>query len=105
MIIDPVRTGHEDVHPPLHPARPIDGVADVLPGRVVEVGLVAAFEELEDPCRRLLTALYLEDPAPSYQEIARRLGRPIGSLGPTRGRCLDRLRRIMDTNAARRGKA
>jgi DNA-directed RNA polymerase specialized sigma24 family protein len=33
------------------------------------------------------------DPPLSYAEIAARLGIPIGSVGPTRARCLDRLRR------------
>lgn len=56
--------------------------------------LARAFEELDGPCRRLLAALYLEEPAPSYQQIAERLGRPVGSLGPTRARCLAKLRKI-----------
>ncbi len=38
---------------------------------------------------RMLTA----DPAPSYREIAASLDMPIGSIGPTRARCLERLRR------------
>jgi hypothetical protein len=37
--------------------------------------------------------LYYEDPAPSYAEVSKRIGVPIGSLGPTRGRCFERLRR------------
>lgn len=53
-----------------------------------------AFEQLGEPCRGLLAALYLEDPAPSYQEIAVRLSRPVGSLGPTRSRCLAKLRKV-----------
>ena len=55
--------------------------------------LALALERLEDLCRRLIAALYVEDPRPSYDEIARRLGRPIGSLGPTRARCLEKLRK------------
>lgn len=50
-----------------------------------------ALARLGEPCRSLLSALYVEDPTPDYQEIARRLGRPIGSLGPTRARCLGKL--------------
>lgn len=45
-----------------------------------------ALERMGSPCRELLTALYVEDPTPPYDEISRRLGRPIGSLGPTRSR-------------------
>lgn len=52
-----------------------------------------ALASLAEPCRSLLQMLYVEQPTPGYEEVARRLGRPIGSLGPTRGRCVDRLRR------------
>jgi RNA polymerase sigma factor (sigma-70 family) len=40
----------------------------------------------------LLTLLIVEPPLP-YTEISRRLGMPIGSIGPTRARCFARLRR------------
>jgi RNA polymerase sigma factor (sigma-70 family) len=56
--------------------------------------LALAFERLDEPSRQLLSALYVEEPKPSYEEIARRLGRPIWSLGPTRRRCLDKLRKL-----------
>lgn len=51
-----------------------------------------ALAGLSERCRRLLAALYYEDPTPSYQELSQRLGVPVGSLGPTRARCMDRLR-------------
>ena len=35
----------------------------------------------------------MEDPPLPYAEIGARLGIPAGSIGPNRGRCLDRLRR------------
>jgi RNA polymerase sigma factor (sigma-70 family) len=50
-----------------------------------------AFERLGDDCRQLLR-LVLADPPLSYDEVAATLGRPRGSLGPTRRRCLDQLR-------------
>jgi RNA polymerase sigma factor (sigma-70 family) len=59
-----------------------------------EHALVQALERIGEPCRGLLTALYLEDPTPSYDEIGRRLDRPVGSLGPTRARCLAKLRKL-----------
>ncbi len=46
---------------------------------------------LSGPCQRLLRLL-IADPAPSYREVAAVLDMPIGSIGPTRSRCLDRLR-------------
>jgi len=48
---------------------------------------------LPEGCRRLLEALYYEEPTPSYAAIAGRLRLPIGSLGPTRARCFERMRR------------
>src|SRR3712207_8287049 len=42
---------------------------------------------------RELLALLFADDAPSYDEISGRLHMAIGSIGPTRGRCLERLSR------------
>jgi RNA polymerase sigma factor (sigma-70 family) len=39
-----------------------------------------------------LLELLMADPPVSYTEISDKLGLPIGSIGPTRGRCLERLR-------------
>ena len=50
-----------------------------------------AFAKLSDRCRELLT-LMAADPPLSYGEISELLGRPVGSLGPTRQRCLKELR-------------
>ena len=47
------------------------------------------------PCRDLLSALYLDPKQPTYAEVAARLGMAIGSVGPTRIRCLKRLRRVL----------
>ena len=53
--------------------------------------LRTAFAYLSDECQRLLR-LTIADPPLSYDEIAAAVGRPRGSLGPTRRRCLDALR-------------
>lgn len=42
-----------------------------------------------------LLELLMADPPVSYTEISDQLGLPIGSIGPTRGRCLERLRLIL----------
>jgi RNA polymerase sigma factor (sigma-70 family) len=61
--------------------------------RLEEQALVRlALASLSPRCRRLLEALYYEDPAPAYADISRRLGVPMGSIGPTRSRCFERLR-------------
>jgi RNA polymerase sigma factor (sigma-70 family) len=45
------------------------------------------------PIRQQLMAMLIEDPPMSYTEISAKLGIPISSIGPTRRRCLDQLRR------------
>lgn len=45
-------------------------------------------------CQDLLLAL-VGDPPMSYAEISERLGMPIGSIGPSRARCLDELRQMI----------
>jgi len=54
--------------------------------------LRAAFAELPEDSQRLITLL-MSDPPLSYVEIGEILGMPPGSIGPTRQRCLNRLRR------------
>jgi RNA polymerase sigma factor (sigma-70 family) len=55
-------------------------------------GLRAVFAELPARCQRLLSML-ISDPPHSYATIHETLGIPVGSIGPQRARCLDRLRR------------
>lgn len=54
--------------------------------------LRAAFAELSPSCHELLSLL-IGDPPLAYADISARLGIPVGSIGPTRARCLGRLRR------------
>jgi RNA polymerase sigma factor (sigma-70 family) len=53
--------------------------------------VVQAFKTLDEVCQQLLRLMIIE-PVLSYEEISEVTGRPIGSLGPTRARCLDKLR-------------
>ena len=55
--------------------------------------LWSCFTQLPERCQRLLRVLMAQD-RPGYAEVAAALEIPIGSIGPTRGRCLDRLREI-----------
>jgi RNA polymerase sigma factor (sigma-70 family) len=57
--------------------------------------LWSAFARLPGRDQRLLRML-IADAEPSYEEIARALAMPIGSIGPTRGRALERLRRGLE---------
>lgn len=52
-------------------------------------------EQLGARCKELLQLLYYDPGEPSYEEISRRLGIPVGSIGPNRARCLAKLRGIL----------
>ena len=54
--------------------------------------LYETLASLGEPCRGIITALYFDPRKPSYVDIASATGRPVGSIGPTRARCLQRLR-------------
>jgi RNA polymerase sigma factor (sigma-70 family) len=51
-----------------------------------------AFAQLPPRCQELVGLLITDPPVP-YAEISAKLGIPVGSIGPNRARCLDRLRR------------
>jgi RNA polymerase sigma factor (sigma-70 family) len=57
-----------------------------------DAALWTAFTRLDERDRALLR-LTVTEPAPGYQEVGEALNMPIGSIGPTRGRALERLRR------------
>ena len=59
--------------------------------------LRAAVARLPSRCPALVTAL-LESPPFSYRELAEELAMPRGSIGPTRSRCLDCLRRLLSAS-------
>ena len=48
-------------------------------------------KQLPERCQRLLR-IVAAAPRPDYTAIASDLGMPVGSIGPTRGRCLEKLR-------------
>ena len=55
-----------------------------------------ALEGASERCRTLLQLLYFAQERPSYEEISRRIGIPVPSIGPTRARCLEKLRRMLE---------
>jgi RNA polymerase sigma factor (sigma-70 family) len=61
-----------------------------------------AFARVSERCQALLRLLAAPEPL-SYEEIAAALGMPIGAIGPTRGRCLDQLRRTPELAGLRIG--
>lgn len=55
-----------------------------------------AVEALDERCCQLLTMLFYQSDPPSYAEIAAALGTTEGGIGPTRARCLQKLRRLLE---------
>jgi len=55
----------------------------------------SAFKQLAEPCHQLLWRLYFNEENTSYAEIARDLNIPPNSIGPTRSRCLEKLKSIL----------
>jgi RNA polymerase sigma factor (sigma-70 family) len=55
--------------------------------------------ELPDRCRVLLRVIAFAD-RPDYASVAKSLGMPVGSIGPTRGRCLAKLRQLLASDPA-----
>jgi RNA polymerase sigma factor (sigma-70 family) len=96
VSLDEGASGGSDSPQPQRPqvneeAGPEEEVMALVDRSLVRRGL----ETLPERCRRLLTALYMADPARSYAEVAETLGVSVGSIGPTRGRCLESLRKIL----------
>ena len=66
---------------------PADEITRMERDQLVREGL----RRLDDRCRELLTALFLEPASPAYEAIAARLGMSVGSIGPTRARCFRKM--------------
>ena len=55
-----------------------------------------AVEALPDRCRELITMLFYQKDELSYVDIAGRMRMPVPSVGPTRARCLEKLRKLLE---------
>jgi RNA polymerase sigma factor (sigma-70 family) len=54
-----------------------------------------AVEQLAPRCRALIEALYFDPRSLSYEEISRTMDMPVASIGPTRARCLEKMKTIL----------
>jgi RNA polymerase sigma factor (sigma-70 family) len=75
---------------------PAPSVAALLEEAGTRATIRAAIEQLPPRCAELLHLLYLEADPLSYRDVARRFQIPEGTVGPTRARCLSRLREILE---------
>ncbi len=57
------------------------------------------FATLDHRCQALLRVIAFAD-RPDYAMVSQALGMPVGSIGPTRGRCLDKLRKGLEADSA-----
>ena len=62
---------------------------------VLQHQIKTGVDQLSGKCRDLIFALYYADPPYSYDQITEKLGIPFGSIGPTRARCLEKLRKML----------
>jgi RNA polymerase sigma factor (sigma-70 family) len=68
-------------------ARPIAEERDVV--------IRAAWERLRPRCQALLSQLMKDDPM-GYKDLSKLMNMPVGSIGPTRARCLEHLRSLVE---------
>src|SRR4030095_3024578 len=75
----------------------LGGIVDDRERQELAEWLYQGLSLLDERCRRRLLALYFDAEEPSYAEVADHMKMPIGSIGPTRARCLEQMRQSLDT--------
>ncbi|MEU8381612.1 sigma-70 family RNA polymerase sigma factor [Streptosporangium sp. NPDC048865] len=96
LVADPADAGHAHLAPAgAGHADPALAVLSADEGR----RLWQAVDEMQEPCRSLFR-LMATAPDAGVHQLAGRLGMPSGSYGPTRGRCLNRLRTLLTAREA-----
>lgn len=87
---DPTEVEHLEPHLPTNESAEHDAVLDD-----EKLRLWTAVGRLDDRCQRLLRIIAFEE-RPDYARIAQDLAMPVGSIGPTRQRCLVKLRALLE---------
>lgn len=77
------------------PVQPVPSAEDEAVTRHRDRTLWRAVAQLSERCQRLVRVAAFLD-RPDYAGLSDELGMPVGSIGPTRGRCLARLRQLLD---------
>ncbi|MGX7826203.1 RNA polymerase sigma factor [Actinokineospora sp. 24-640] len=88
---EPPRGVFDPTAEPVDPTAPVD---DVLLRAERDTALWRALATLSERCQRLLRVL-MASPPPAYAEVSAALDIPVGSIGPTRQRCLTQLRAVV----------
>lgn len=103
LAIDALRRKRRDARVGGDPGEDWTAIRDEDPGPDERLGsleetalLLEGLDRLDGRCRRMLRSLYLDDPPASYADVSRDLEMPLGSVGPTRARCLEKLRKILE---------
>lgn len=76
-------------------ADPTHNVEDLRVLTEQEQTIREAVDELAQRCRMLIGMLYFDHTSPSYDEISQKMDIPVASIGPTRARCLEKLKTIL----------
>jgi RNA polymerase sigma factor (sigma-70 family) len=84
--------------------RPYETIESVADAEYHAEVLRVALQEIGERCERLLRALFTSGRggAPAYEKVSEATGMPVGSIGPTRARCLRRLTRSLADDPAGR---
>jgi RNA polymerase sigma factor (sigma-70 family) len=82
---------HEQSEAPVAVPQPDEAIIELQRKAQIDYAL----EQLGGKCRELLTEIFYASRETSYKDIAHRLGIPMNSLGPTRMRCLAKLKKIL----------
>lgn len=77
-------------------ADPVDLPDEVIDHWQREQAVREGVAALPERCREMMRMLFFETPARPYREVAEALGVATGSIGFLRGRCLDRLRHVLE---------
>jgi RNA polymerase sigma factor (sigma-70 family) len=69
---------------------------ELVAGWTRQEAIEVALARLGARCQELLTLIFLDPTQPSYEAISAQLDMPKGSIGPTRNRCLQQMRMILE---------
>jgi RNA polymerase sigma factor (sigma-70 family) len=90
-----VRRRHRGVEPPEALAGDVPPPAEGLEDLEIRQQIERALQALGGRCEKLLRAVMVAGDRPDYQRLGQELGMPVGSIGPTRARCLEKLQALM----------